>query len=135
MKQSFIFLLLISSSLTMGQISSFIHVDQFGYMPNAEKVAVISNPQEGFNSGQTYIPGPSLELRTAVNNSSVFAGAPTRWNNGNTHNQSGDKGWWFDFTNYTTPGTYYIFDPQNNASSAPFEITDVILLKKHPTQM
>ncbi len=113
-------------SLSAQTISKFIHVDQFGYMPNASKVAVISDPQTGFNASDNYTPSATLELRNASNDAVVFSGAPSIWDNGNTHSQSGDKGWWFDFSTYVTPGTYYVYDPGNDESSAAFEIgTDV----------
>jgi hypothetical protein len=46
------------------------------------------------------------------------------WNSGNTHPQSGDKGWWFDFSSFKTPGSYYVYDPVNNQKSAVFEINN-----------
>ncbi|MEL6986689.1 MAG: glycoside hydrolase family 9 protein, partial [Bacteroidota bacterium] len=102
--------------------SPFIHVDQFGYYPNAEKVAVLSNPQEGYNSDDSYTPGSTLEVRESGSNNVVFTGSPSPWNNGSTHDQSGDQGWWFDFSNVMVEGTYHIFDPSRNAKSADFEI-------------
>ena len=44
------------------------------------------------------------------------------WNAGSSHGQSGDRGCWFDFSAYTTVGTYYINDPTTGEKSAPFEI-------------
>lgn len=109
----------------LAQQSPHIHVDQFGYLPSTAKVAVISNPQVGFNAAQSYTPG-NLELRDASNDNVVFQGAATVWNNGQTHAQSGDKGWWFDFSSIVSPGTYYVHDSSNNASSAVFEIGDSV---------
>lgn len=37
--------------------SPFIRVDQFGYFPASTKVAVIANPQQGFNADQSFSPG------------------------------------------------------------------------------
>ena len=34
-----------------------IKIDQFGYRCNDEKIAVISNPQTGFNAGSSFTPG------------------------------------------------------------------------------
>jgi len=40
--------------------STFLHVDQFGYLPEAAKIAVIADPQVGFNANAAYIPGASF---------------------------------------------------------------------------
>lgn len=106
----------------VAQISPFIHVDQFGYAPAAEKVAVLSNPIQGYNAALSYTPPASLEVRNSVTNAVAFTGPVTVWNNGNTHANSGDQGWWFDFSALTTAGTYYVFDPVGNQRSAVFEI-------------
>lgn len=109
-------------SLVSAQISPFIHVDQFGYLPNATKVAVLSDPQQGFNASLSYTPSSTLQVRDATTHAVVFSGSPTVWNFGNTHIDSGDKGWWFDFSSVTTPGIYYVYDPVNNQKSAEFLI-------------
>ncbi|MEM6772822.1 MAG: glycoside hydrolase, partial [Bacteroidota bacterium] len=77
-------------SLLAQEPSAFIHVDQFGYRPLAEKVAVISNPQTGQNAALSFTPGTTLEVRKASDNSTLFSAAPTIWNSGNTHTTSGD---------------------------------------------
>lgn len=110
--------------ISFSQHSDFIHVDQFGYRNEATKVAVISNPQIGFNSGQSYSPGTTLEVRNANTNAVVYSNTIQQWDNGNIHSQSGDQGWWFDFSTITTPGSYYIFDPSTNESSAIFEVNN-----------
>ena len=102
--------------------SLFIQVDQFGYQPSAAKVAVLSNPMIGFNAGNSYSPAAQLELRNATTDAIVFQAAPTAWNGGATHAQSGDQGWWFDFSSFTTVGSYYVHDATNNESSAVFDI-------------
>ena len=105
---------------------TYIQVDQFGYLPDAPKVAVLHDPIEGFNSGDAYTPGPTLELRNAQTGMTVFMGSPVSWRNGNTHAQSGDKGWWFDFSSFQTPGTYYVSDPTTGQRSASFEIGNTV---------
>jgi hypothetical protein len=112
--------------LCLSQNSDFIHIDQFGYKNNSTKVAVISNPQIGFNSSLNYSPGTNLQVRNATTDAVVYSGTIQQWNNGNTHSQSGDQGWWFDFSSLTTSGSYYIFDPNTNEASAVFEISDTI---------
>ncbi|MCC5841037.1 MAG: glycoside hydrolase family 9 protein [Opitutales bacterium] len=99
-----------------------IRVDQFGYLPDATKVAVIADPQVGWNSAESFTPGATLELRRVGDGSLVFSGAPTPWNGGATHAQSGDRVWWFDFTSVSEPGLYRIHDPANNAHSDSFAI-------------
>ncbi len=121
-----VLLLILNPLFLLGQTSDFIHIDQFGYKPNHTKVAVISNPQIGFNSGQTFTPSNTLELRNASTNAVVFSGIPTVWNSGATHSQSGDKGWWFDFSSVTQTGDYYIYDVANNERSSKFTINNNI---------
>ena len=107
---------------SVAQVSTFIHVDQFGYLNTAEKVAVLSDPQTGYNAALNYTPSSSIQLIDAQTSTVVFSAAPAVWNNGVAHAQSGDIGWWFDFSAYQTPGTYYVFDSVNNEKSANFEI-------------
>jgi len=108
------------------QISDFIHIDQFGYTENSTKIAVFSNPQIGYNSGLSYVPSTIIEVRKTSDNTIVFSGVLNIWNSGNTHDQSGDKGWWFDFSTLTTPGEYYIIDVANNERSGDFYISNYI---------
>ncbi len=108
--------------LTGQNPSAFIHVDQFGYLPEAEKVAVISNPQIGYNANLDFTPGTDLEVREFSTNQVYFTAAVEAWSNGEVHDFSGDQGWWFDFSALDRIGTYYIFDPVNNHRSGAFEI-------------
>ncbi|MEO1654496.1 MAG: glycoside hydrolase family 9 protein, partial [Bacteroidota bacterium] len=124
MKKSIVWLFILLFGQSYAQnISNFIHVDQFGYPPNGIKVAVISNPQQGYNASASFNPSARLEVRKQ-NNQVVFSAAPSVWNNGNTHGQSGDQGWWFDFSSLTTPGTYYIIDPVRGERSGNFVISE-----------
>ncbi len=121
---SFIVVLYILIGALNGQeISEFIHLDQFGYLIDAEKVAVISDPQVGYNSDDAHTPGNTLEVRSSLTGEIVYSGPISVWNSGNTHDQSGDAGWWFDFSSVSAPGTYYIYDPQTDHRSASFEIS------------
>ena len=98
-------------------IDNHFKIDQIGYRPNDKKIAVISDPQTGYNAPDPYTPGATLELRRESDHVVVFSGAPVAWNSGATHAQSGDKAWWFDFSTVTTPDDYYINDPANNKRS------------------
>lgn len=125
-------LLLATAALASGGESSMlpdqpadpghIHVDQFGYLPGEQKVAVLSDPQIGFNAGDSYTPGPHLEVRRAADDTVVFRGVPTLFDGGRTDAVSGDRGWWFDFTPVSATGDYYIVDPDKPIHSATFRV-------------
>ena len=105
----------------------FIKVDQFGYLPTSKKVAVISDPQVGYNSAESFTPGTGTnqyQVRRWDNDAIVYSGTISAWNGGQTHTQSGDRGWYFDFTSVSASGSYYIFDVSNNVGSYRFEIND-----------
>ena len=116
--------LLCLAAAAYAQPSKFIHVDQFGYLPLADKVAVLCDPQVGFNASDSYAPGSEIQLVELFSSEVVFSTAPQVWDSGTTHAGSGDRGWWFDFTAVSTTGTYYIFDPDTGEKSALFTIND-----------
>lgn len=103
-------------------IDDHIKVDQFGYPPDAQKIAVINNPITGFNAGDNFTPGSTYQVRNWSDDAVVFTGTATTWNSGATHSQSGDKVWWFDFSALTESGSYYIYDVTNQVGSGRFEI-------------
>jgi len=107
------------------EVTGHLCVDQFGYLPSAKKVAVISDPIKGYNAFDRYTPGPKLQVRTR-GGKAVFIGAPTVWNDGAVHEDSGDRGWWFDFTSLKQPGEYYVFDPSTGKRSALFRIENSV---------
>lgn len=113
-------LMLLIFGVSLAQ-NPFIEVDQFGYFTNGNKVAVLRNPQTGFNAAESYTPPATLQVKNS-SNVVVYTGNVSIWNGGNTDTVSGDKGWWFDFSSVTTPGTYTIYDVTNNKSSAIFNI-------------
>jgi len=127
MKSVFIFCCLLLAglrTLSAQEPSPFLHVDQFGYYPAAEKVAVLSDPQTGQNASLSFTPSALLQVRNAGDDAVVWSGAPARWNDGATQAVSGDRGWWLDFSELTTPGNYYVFDPGSGERSATFVIGD-----------
>ena len=131
MKYLFYILTLMSFSwVTVAQPTvpaiSYIKVDQFGYKETSTKVAVISDPQVGFNEVLGFSPGTSYQLRDWFTNAVVYTATIEQWNGGSVHDQSGDAGWWFDFSSVSTPGEYYIFDPANNVRSHRFVIDDEV---------
>lgn len=97
-------------------------VDQFGYLPEAEKVAVLRSPQEGFDAALEYTPGESLSVVNIGTGESVYSAAPIAWNDGATHAASGDRAWWFDFSSVTVPGDYVVVDNQHLVRSPVFTI-------------
>jgi len=109
-----------------GTITPYIKIDQFGYLPSTKKLAVIVDPQTGYNAAESFTPGTATnnyQVRRWTDDAVVFTGTLIAWNAGATHAQSGDRGWWFDFSSLTTPGSYYIFDLSQNKGSYRFEIS------------
>jgi endoglucanase len=103
-----------------GVTSKHIKIDQFGYLPNSKKIAVIADPQTGYNAAESFSPGTGIneyQVRRWADDAVVYSGTLTAWNSGATHTQSGDRGWWFDFSSVTTPGSYYVFDVIQNTGS------------------
>lgn len=128
MKQSILFLLFnFCSSLLFAQtLSDFIVVDQFGYRTISEKIAVIRDPQTGFDAAQSFTPGGTYALVDVSSGQQVFMAAPVVWNGGVEDPSSGDKAWWFDFSSYVSAGSYYVLDITNNVRSFEFDIRDDI---------
>ncbi len=105
----------------------FIKVDQFGYRPNDEKIAILTDPQTGYNSADSYSPAPTIEVKNSSTYQVVYSGAPVAWSSGATHMQSGDKVWRFDFSTLTTPGIYHVADGNDGSiRSEDFEIKENI---------
>jgi hypothetical protein len=99
-----------------------IVVDQFGYLPELTKRAVIRNPKKGYDAGQSFTPGNRYAVIDTATGEAVFEGAPNIWNEGRIHEQSGDKVWWFDFSAVTAEGSYFIRDIERGVESHPFDI-------------
>lgn len=133
-----IFLIWINSAIgSPGSVSEFIKIDQFGYRPNDEKIAVISNPITGYNDTASFNPGTTYEVREWNSDAVVFSGNISLWNSGVTQSQSGDQVWWFDFSSVTTTGSYYVYDAGNNVGSYRFEINECVYNEplKHAVRM
>lgn len=110
-----------------GTTSPYIKVDQFGYFPKSKKVAVVVDPQWGYNAAESFSPGTGAnqyQVRRWSDDAVVFSGTLAIWNGGTTQAQSGDRGWWFDFSTVETAGSYYIYDVANNVGSYRFEISN-----------
>jgi hypothetical protein len=87
-----------------------IVVDQFGYPTKASKIAVIRDPKVGYDNAAHFTPGSTYALVDQLTGRIAKQGPPTPWNGGATNSVSGDKVWWFDFSDVTTAGTYAVVD-------------------------
>lgn len=103
-------------------VSKFIVVDQFGYLPDAKKIAVIRDPQTGFDALESFSPGAIYKLINTDTNETAYSAAPSIWKSGATDPVAGDKAWWFDFSSVTTPGNYAVVDEHNNVRSPTVRI-------------
>jgi endoglucanase len=108
------------------ETSKFITVDQFGYMPDSKKVAVIRDPVIGYDTLETFTPGAVYAVVNSETKEQVYSGAPVKWQNGATDASSGDKVWWFDFSAVKDEGKYYVLDVDSNLRSYEFEIREDI---------
>lgn len=101
-----------------------IVVDQFGYLPDSPKVAILRDPVVGYDAAQAYTPGPTLHVIDARTRRIVLTGRAVPWKGGKVDPSSGDRTWSFDFGALRKPGRYWIIDPARNATSPPFRIAD-----------
>jgi hypothetical protein len=108
---------------TAGDIPVIV-VDQFGYLPDSEKIAVVRDPQTGFDASLDFTPGATYSLVDATSGTAVFTGKAVPWNGGTIHAQSGDKAYWFDFSSVTKAGNYYVLDVDKDVRSPEFRIAD-----------
>jgi len=104
-------------------ISKYIVIDQFGYRPDAKKVAIIRDPQIGFDATESFTPGPVYTVVNKQTGVQIATAAPVKWQGGTTDASSGDKVWWYDFSSITATGTYYILDIEKNMRSYDFIIS------------
>ena len=99
-----------------------ILVDQFGYLPQLEKRAIIRSPQRGKDAGQKFTPSARYAVMNRDNGQIAYQAAPEVWQNGRIDEASGDKVWVFDFSRLDKPGRYVIRDLDRRVDSYPFEI-------------
>ena len=105
-------------------ITPRIVVDQFGYLPELEKRAIIRSPEIGYDAGQSFTPGVRYAVINVASGEAVYEGRPKAWNKGRVDDMSGDKIWWFDFSAVTKEGSYKVVDLETNAESFIFDIAD-----------
>jgi endoglucanase len=110
-------------------LQRYIAIDQFGYRPKMTKVAVLVDPERGWNAADDYAPEGTFEVRRWSDGSVAFSSRVTPWNDGQVEPSSGDRGAWFNFTRLDEPGLYYVYDPKNQVRSHPFEIGEDVYVK------
>lgn len=113
-----------SSAPISTQSASKIVVDQFGYLPELEKRAVIRSPEQGYDAEEAFTPGKLYAVIDTRSGQTVYQGAPTPWRGGQVDETSGDRTWWFDFSSVTKPGSYVVRDVERRVDSFEFEIND-----------
>lgn len=105
-------------------VSPFIVVDQFGYLPDSEKIAVLRDPEQGADAADSYTPGSKYQLIDAVTKQIVAEAAPMAWNGGMLDPKSGDHAWRLDFSSVSAPGVYYVLDVDGKVRSDLFRVAD-----------
>src|SRR5262249_23843429 len=82
-----------SQGLTLGVNGPIpmIVVDQFGYPTKASKIAVIRDPQMGYDNVVSFTPGTTYAVVDKSTGKIVKKGPPIAWNGGATDEVSGDK--------------------------------------------
>jgi len=113
-----------STTSSSTQPSPKIVVDQFGYLPELEKRAVIRDPQQGYDEREQFTPGKRYAVIDTRSGQTVFEGHPEQWKRGQVDTVSGDRVWWFDFSAVTKPGRYVVRDIERRVDSFEFEIND-----------
>lgn len=99
-----------------------IVVDQFGYRPEDDKVAVLRQPVTGYDAARDYTPGSRIEVVESESGQVVHSATATAWHEGAVDAASGDRAWWFDFSAVHQAGDYFIRDEGAGIRSVPFEI-------------
>lgn len=112
-----------ASSCGSNAFSHFIVIDQFGYTPAMQKVAVVRTPIVGYDAAQRFAPGPYYQVLNADSCTVVFEGMPQPWKSGQVDDSSGDQVWHFDFSALKIPGHYVIRDKEKNEVSGVFDIS------------
>ncbi len=116
-------------------LQRYIALDQFGYRPEMTKIAVLVDPEQGWNAADSYQPEGEFQVRRWADGSVAFSARITPWNEGKLDANSGDRGSWFNFTRLKDPGLYYVYDPQHQVRSHPFEIGEDVYDKVLKTAM
>lgn len=122
--------LFLLSGIIRANDTSLIRVDQLGYMAEMPKLALLIDPVRGFNAHQRYEPSTRLYLIDAATGEAVHAMRPTLKNDGKVHENSGDRIWQLDFSDFKRTGRYFIEDPERRTRSWEFSIDQGAVFKE-----
>ncbi len=111
-----------ASGVEAAPVVDCVVVDQFGYLPEAQKIAVLRDPQTGFDSQLSFAPGSDYAVVNIDSDEVVHTGSPSAWQDGATSDIAGDRAWWFDFSSVSDPGRYVVWDRTHNVRSPAFSI-------------
>jgi hypothetical protein len=114
-----------TADLSAQTISPYLLVDQFGYLPASQKIAVIKDPVQGYDAEETFAPGATYALIDA-DGEQIWTGSPQAWKAGATDDSSGDRVWHVDFSEVQENGTYYLLDVDQNVRSYSFSIGEAV---------
>jgi hypothetical protein len=108
-----------------------IIVDQFGYLPNLDKIAVIKSAKRGFDKHPSLYKAWDYAVIDAETGQTVHEGPAIVWNGGKIDDNSGDIVYHFDFSSVREPGRYFIQDLDREAldidiRSYEFEISPTV---------
>lgn len=123
----FLMLVLVISLHSFSSLSKLTHfspqilVDQFGYRPQDQKIAVVR--EDGNSRHKTNKFNTNFNVINTSTGKIVYSDNATLWNQGQIHSQSGDIAWCFDFSSVSKPGRY-IVSSQSGEKSFPFEISE-----------
>ena len=104
-----------------------ILVDQFGYRPQDQKIAV-TRKNSGFRQENIEFKRSIFDVLNINTGKVVYSGNAVLWNQGKIHSQSGDRIWQFDFSSIQQPGQYVIRS-QAGEKSVPFDIAENVYRK------
>lgn len=103
-------------------ISPYMVANHNGYLPTAPKVLILRDPINGNDGALSYsITGKTYFLVNVRTGAETALAAPTQFVNssaGTTDVNSGDAGWYVDFSSITTQGHYYIAEKTSGAVTA-----------------
>ena len=99
--------------------------DQFGYLTDARKVAVLRDPRVGFDAGgPRFVPERTYHLVDVASGERRLDMVPLAWNGGAVDPGSGDRVWWLDFSEVEAVGDYRIETATGEVLAGPFRIAD-----------
>lgn len=104
----------------------FVVSDQFGYVPDAEKILFARQARAGFDADSFPAMVSSYDVYSEAEGRVVLTVTPTPWNNGRVDSRSGDLVSTLDISELTTPGSYFITETGEQTSLAAFKIKDDI---------